>query len=76
VRGMGLMVGVEFTRSGQPDPGLVEKIIHACIRKNLLLLSCGSYKNVIRWIPPLVVTEKQINEALSIFETALAETTG
>jgi 4-aminobutyrate aminotransferase len=76
VRGMGLMVGVEFTRSGQPDPGLVEKIIHACIRKNLLLLSCGSYKNVIRWIPPLIVTEKQINEALSIFEAVLAETTG
>jgi 4-aminobutyrate aminotransferase len=76
VRGMGLMVGVEFTRGGQPDPGLVEKVVHACILKNLLLLSCGSYKNVIRWIPPLVVTEKQINEALSIFEAALAETIG
>ena len=76
VRGMGLMVGVEFTRNGQPDTGLVEKVVHACISKNLLLLSCGSYKNVIRWIPPLVVSENQINEALSIFESALAETSG
>jgi 4-aminobutyrate aminotransferase-like enzyme len=76
VRGMGLMVGVEFTRGGLPDPGFVEKVVHACISKNLLLLSCGSYRNVIRWIPPLVVTEKQIEEALSIFEAALAEAMG
>ncbi|HEX5669008.1 MAG TPA: aminotransferase class III-fold pyridoxal phosphate-dependent enzyme, partial [Chitinophagaceae bacterium] len=76
VRGMGLMVGVEFARNGQPGTGLVEKLVHACISKNLLLLSCGSYKNVIRWIPPLVVSENQINEALSIFESALAETSG
>jgi len=36
-------------------------------------LSCGSYKNVIRWIPPLVVTETQIVEGLAIFESALTE---
>lgn len=74
VRGMGLMVGVEFTRSGQPDADLVGKVVQACISRKLLLLSCGSYKNVIRWVPPLVVLDKQIDEALSIFESALAET--
>jgi 4-aminobutyrate aminotransferase-like enzyme len=35
------------------------------------LLNCGTYGNVIRWIPPLVVTEQQINEGLAIFEQAV-----
>jgi len=38
---------------------------------DLLLLTCSTYENVIRWIPPLVVDESQINEALSVFEEAL-----
>ena len=37
----------------------------------LMLLSCGTYANVIRWLPPLLVTAEQIDEAVSIFETAL-----
>jgi 4-aminobutyrate aminotransferase-like enzyme len=38
-----------------------------------LLLTCGSYENVIRWIPPLVVTPAQIDEALAIFAEALGQ---
>lgn len=71
VRGRGLMVGVEFTDSeGNPDPSTASKILKACLEKNLLLLICGSYKNVIRWIPPLVVTKAEIDEAVEIFESA------
>jgi 4-aminobutyrate aminotransferase-like enzyme len=76
VRGLGLMTAVEFMRNGEPDPGLTEKLLNSCISKKLLLLSCGSFKNVIRWIPPLVVSEKQIADALDLFATALEETTG
>jgi 4-aminobutyrate aminotransferase len=36
-----------------------------------LLLTCGTYDNVIRWIPPLVVTEQQIDEAIDIFTESL-----
>ena len=36
-----------------------------------MLLTCGTYDNVIRWIPPLIVTEKQIDEAVDIFIDAL-----
>jgi 4-aminobutyrate aminotransferase-like enzyme len=43
-----------------------------CIRRDLLLLTCGTYGNVIRWIPPLVVTAAQIDEALDIFNQAFA----
>ncbi|MFV0336658.1 MAG: aspartate aminotransferase family protein [Chthoniobacterales bacterium] len=74
VRGMGLMVAAEFSNGDKtPNTEITSKVIGSCIEKGLLLLSCGSYKNVARWIPPLVVTEDQINEALSIFETALEE---
>lgn len=75
VRGLGLMIGTEFSVKGKPaDKGLVKAVIHACEERGLLLLTCGTYDNVIRWIPPLVVTEKQINDALGIFGEALQET--
>ena len=38
-----------------------------------MLLTCGAYDNVIRWIPPLVVSEAQIDDALGIFAEALEE---
>jgi 4-aminobutyrate aminotransferase len=76
VRGLGLMTAVELMRNGEPDPALTEQILNSCISKKLMLLSCGSFRNVIRWIPPLVVSEEQINDALAIFATALQETTG
>jgi len=73
VRGPGIMVGVEFTTAdGQPDAVSAELVQRACLQKNLLLLMCGTYRNVIRWIPPLVVSEQQIDEALAIFEKSLA----
>jgi 4-aminobutyrate aminotransferase len=75
VRGLGLMVGCEFTnpKSGQPDADITKKVVgHALDEGNLILLTCGMYGNTIRWIPPLVVSETQINEGLEIFERALA----
>ncbi|MGB1250994.1 MAG: aspartate aminotransferase family protein, partial [Candidatus Promineifilaceae bacterium] len=73
VRGQGLMVGVEFTdANGQADGAAAKAVLSHCLENNLLLLICGSYQNVIRWIPPLIVTEAQIDEALAIFESALA----
>jgi len=78
VRGIGLMVGTEFTdpSSGKPAGDVAAAVRSSCIEKNLLLLSCGTYENVIRWIPPLVVTKEQIDEAVSIFEQAVKDATG
>jgi 4-aminobutyrate aminotransferase len=75
VRGLGLMVGCEFVdpQSGQPDSTLVKQVAgHALQEGRLILLTCGMYANVIRWIPPLIVSEAQINESLGIFERAVA----
>ena len=77
VRGMGLMIGIEFiAEGGRPDKAkpLVKDIIHAAEENNLLLLSCGTYDNTVRWIPPLNVTSEQINDGLKAFEEALKET--
>lgn len=75
VRGLGLMVGVEMSQRGSraPDPEAVKRVQKACLERNLLLLNCGTYGNVIRWIPPLVVSEQQINEGLAIFEEVIQE---
>jgi acetylornithine/succinyldiaminopimelate/putrescine aminotransferase len=44
--------------------------------ERLLLLTCGTFENVIRWIPPLVVSDAQIDDALAVFARALAATGG
>ena len=77
VRGLGLMIAAEFTaQNGEPDTTTAKAVIKAAQERNLLLLSCGTYDNIIRWIPPLVVTEAQIDEALQIFAAALDAVTG
>ncbi len=75
VRGRGLMVATEFTTpDGQPWGARAKAVVHACYQRDLLLLSCGYDGQVVRWIPPLVVNEAQVQEALTIFAEALAET--
>jgi len=72
VRGLGLMIGVEFrTPDGKPDKTTTKAVVQACFDRKLMLLTCGTYDNVIRWIPPLIVTEKQIDEAIEIFTGSL-----
>ncbi|HJR82133.1 MAG TPA: aminotransferase class III-fold pyridoxal phosphate-dependent enzyme [Anaerolineales bacterium] len=77
VRGKGLMIGTEFMMNGKPDKvkQLSKDVIHSAEEKGLLLLSCGTYDNTIRWIPPLNVTSAQINDGLNIFSEALQEVT-
>jgi 4-aminobutyrate aminotransferase len=75
IRGRGLMVGVEIMNGDQPDSALPGKILKEVYARDLMLLSCGLRKNVLRWIPPLVVTEAEIERGLSIFAEALAAAT-
>ncbi len=73
VRGKGLMIGAEFMIGDRPEKAklMVKDIVHAAEDRNLLLLTCGTYDNVVRWIPPLNVTSEQINDGLKIFESGL-----
>jgi 4-aminobutyrate aminotransferase len=77
VRGPGLMVGVEFTASdGAPDAATAKAVQRACLDERLLLLTCGTFDNVIRWIPPLVVRAEQIDEAVRVFGRAVERARG
>jgi len=44
---------------------------NACVRNGLLILTCGTYDNIIRWIPPLITNEEQLDEGLAVFKKAL-----
>ena len=76
VRGRGLMVGVDFVRDGsnEPDGPLAKALIARAADLGLLVLTCGSHGNVIRWIPPIDVSAAEISEAVEIFEEALRTT--
>ncbi len=76
VRGLGLMVAIEFVRPGEgdgrtPDPALTKRVQQECFARNLLLLTAGTYVNVIRIIPPLVTTAEEVDQALVIIAEAL-----
>jgi 4-aminobutyrate aminotransferase len=76
VRGLGLMIGTEFTSpQGEPWSDRVQAVTKAAMAHGLLLLTCGPWENTVRWIPPLIVNESHIQEALNIFEQALRTTT-
>ncbi|WP_116042413.1 aspartate aminotransferase family protein [Amycolatopsis palatopharyngis] len=76
VRGLGLLVGSEFTTpDGGPDNATAQAVQKAAAERGLLLLTCGAHMNVVRMIPPLVVTAEQIDEALAIWADAVAAAT-
>jgi 4-aminobutyrate aminotransferase len=71
VRGLGLMIGTEFVRDGKPDTQTAKAVQKKCLADGLMLLTCGTYDNIIRWIPPLTVSEAQLEEAVDIFACSL-----
>ncbi|MEU1957106.1 aspartate aminotransferase family protein [Nocardia rhamnosiphila] len=74
VRGLGLLVGSEFiTPDGTPDRETATAAQQLAATKGLLLLTCGAHMNVVRMIPPLIVSEAQIADALTIWSEVLSE---
>jgi 4-aminobutyrate aminotransferase len=72
VRGLGLMVASEFTTPrGEPWTDRAKAVVKEALDRDLMLLTCGSYDNTIRWIPPLIVTAQQIKDAWATFAGAL-----
>jgi len=77
VRGLGLMVGVEFSDpQGKPDKKAAKALQKACLEERFILLTCGTWDNTIRFIPPLIVTSEQVQDGLTRFERALAKVYG
>jgi 4-aminobutyrate aminotransferase/(S)-3-amino-2-methylpropionate transaminase len=75
VRGRGLMQAVELVSdrtAKTPDAATTSAVNAACHKAGLLTLTCGTFGNVIRFLPPLVISEDLLNEGLDIFSSALA----
>lgn len=73
VRGRGAMVAIELVKDGkEPDPEAVAQVLKHCHARGLILLSAGTYGNVIRMLPPLVIGDDLLREGLDILEEALA----
>jgi 4-aminobutyrate aminotransferase / (S)-3-amino-2-methylpropionate transaminase / 5-aminovalerate transaminase len=69
VRGLGAMVGVEFVRdreTREPNPEMVSRITGATTARGVVSVSCGIYKNVLRHLMPIVITDEQLDEGLDV----------
>ena len=73
VRGRGAMMAMELVRPGslEPDAALAKAVVAWCADQGVITLSCGTYGNVIRLLPPLVIEQKLLTEGLDILVGAL-----
>jgi 4-aminobutyrate aminotransferase / (S)-3-amino-2-methylpropionate transaminase / 5-aminovalerate transaminase len=73
VRGRGAMLALELIdpATGAPDPALTTQIAHACHHAGVVVLTCGTYANVIRLLPPLVIPQDLLIEGLDVLIHAL-----
>ena len=74
VRGRGAMIAVEIVKPGgiEPDPVVAATVAKACHLAGLVVLTCGTFGNVLRFLPPLVIGDALLEEGLSILEDAFA----
>jgi 4-aminobutyrate aminotransferase/(S)-3-amino-2-methylpropionate transaminase len=73
VRGRGAMIGVEFVRPGgtDPDAELAKAVAGACHRAGVIVLTCGTWGNVVRLLPPLAIPQDLLVEGLDVLEEAI-----
>lgn len=78
VRGRGAMMAMELVRPGttEPDPGATRRILDYCHAEGVVTLSCGTYGNVIRLLPPLVIDDALLADGLSVLEAAVDDVLG
>lgn len=74
VRGRGGMLAVELVKPGSTTPDAAEaaRISKACHAAGVVTLTCGTYGNVLRFLPPLVITDEVLDDALEVLRTAVA----
>ncbi len=76
VRGLGAMVGMELVvdrNTKEPASSLTKRLIELCRDKGLLMISAGTYSNIIRPLMPLVISDKDLERGLSIIDESLNE---
>jgi 4-aminobutyrate aminotransferase/(S)-3-amino-2-methylpropionate transaminase len=83
VRGRGAMVAIELVEpgtersgGGTPDPATTQAVARACHAAGLVVLTCGTFGNVLRFLPPLVIPDHLLVEGLDVLEEAFAQVAG
>ncbi|MFC9761586.1 4-aminobutyrate--2-oxoglutarate transaminase [Rhodococcus jostii] len=73
VRGRGAMLAIEIVRPGttEPDPELTKAVAAEVLSQGVIILTCGTHGNVIRLLPPLVIGDDLLDEALTVLEDAV-----
>jgi 4-aminobutyrate aminotransferase/(S)-3-amino-2-methylpropionate transaminase len=73
VRGRGAMIGIEFVEPGTraPNAAAVKAVVAACNAEGVVVLSCGTYGNVVRLLPPLSIAESLLDDGVSVLESAV-----
>jgi 4-aminobutyrate aminotransferase / (S)-3-amino-2-methylpropionate transaminase / 5-aminovalerate transaminase len=74
VRGRGAMLAVELVKPGtiEPDAAAASKVAKTCHSNGMITLTCGTYGNVLRFLPPLVISQPLLDEGVSVLEDAFA----
>ncbi|HEX6920348.1 MAG TPA: 4-aminobutyrate--2-oxoglutarate transaminase [Actinomycetes bacterium] len=75
VRGRGAMVAVEIVRPGttEPDAAATAAVARTCHAEGLVVLTCGTYGNVLRFLPPLVIPDHLLDEGLAVLDKAFGQ---
>src|ERR1700742_2893761 len=75
VRGRGAMIAIEFVKPGtlEPDPDLTKALCAGCHAAGVIVLSCGTFGNVLRFLPPLTISDELLNEGLDVLALVLAD---
>jgi 4-aminobutyrate aminotransferase/(S)-3-amino-2-methylpropionate transaminase len=77
VRGRGAMIALEIVRPGttEPDPALTAQVARLCHAEGVVVLTAGSFGNVLRFLPPLVIGQDLLTEALDVLDAAFTAAT-
>ena len=75
VRGRGAMIALELVKSGtaDPDPDLTKKLAAGCHAAGVIVLTCGTYGNILRFLPPLTISDELLTEGLDVLALILAD---
>ncbi|HEY0215702.1 MAG TPA: 4-aminobutyrate--2-oxoglutarate transaminase [Cellulomonas sp.] len=75
VRGRGAMIGIELVRPGtlEPDAAAASRVAKACLAAGVVILTCGTWGNVVRLLPPLVIEPALLDDALDVLEAVLRD---
>jgi 4-aminobutyrate aminotransferase/(S)-3-amino-2-methylpropionate transaminase len=73
VRGRGAMLAIELVQAGskEPNPELTKAVAAACLKEGVIILTCGTYGNVIRLLPPLVISDELLLDGLQVLAAAI-----